>query len=186
MPPVYRRVTAGVGHTNIGYLSSKRDSKGRFSADSNSTPAVVEAWRWPSFRVKTKEALNSELPKFMEQITKWVQHVESNADEILSAALTPTFNKSKIYCPKDTLDLVRSARMEMTPARRGGSGIKEARLAISYGKGGNPFYAIYVHEMLSYKHEAPTRAKFLESAIKEDMPRIREIIQAGARKAVGG
>lgn len=88
--------------------------------------------------------------------------VEDGTPQDMAVAMEPTFEKSKVYCPKDTMDLVKSGYMAVEKFRNG------SRLEIGYGKDGTPDYAIFVHEMTYYTHEAPTQAKFLEQAINED------------------
>lgn len=42
-------------------------------------------------------------------------------------------------------------------------------------------YAIYVHENLDARHKSPTRAKFLERAVRENQNRIISIIRKHAK-----
>lgn len=80
----------------------------------------------------------------------------------LVTALEPTLAKAKYYCPKDTHELAESGYVEVR-AFRGA-----VRAEIGFARGGKPEYAVFVHEMTNYKHEAPTSAKFLQRAIDED------------------
>lgn len=104
----------------------------------------------------------------------FIDHLEQETPEALKEALEPTFEKSKVYCPKDKGDLVDSAYLEVVKFRNG------ARVEMGYAKGGNPDYAIFVHEM-PYRHEAPTRSKFLETAVDEDyyniLTRVAQLIK---------
>lgn len=98
---------------------------------------------------------------------KFVQNVEEAMPEILYEALGPTFEKSQEYCPVDTGALVESGYLEITEFR------KRSRVEIGYGLGGSPEYTAKVHENMEYKHEAPTRAKWLQIALEEDAEEIQ-------------
>lgn len=184
------RTSASVGHTNIGYLYSRRGANGQFVQGYSGAPAVIEAFQWASFRPMTRQGLQGHLAGYTKQIDSWVAHLAIKSPDIIKKVLQPTFEKSKLYCPKDTLALVRSARMEIKTSDSKPNGTTGAiktttTVSISYGKGGLPFYAIYVHEMLRYRHAPPTRAKFLEAAFKEDMSAIRQGLADSIRQASG-
>lgn len=199
MPPVYSKGSGGglrrsrvrmhVGPGSASFwnlLQNRRDQKGRFIRTEGAAPQFPEAWRWPSLRSYHKQALSGQLSALSEQIRLWSQHVTVNADRVLYNALQPTFEKSKVYCPKDTLLLVNSARLDVEPARESGGRKKAAVASISYGGRGVPFYAVYVHEILRYRHDPPTRAKFLESALREDMDKIKGKLIGNLRQVTGG
>jgi len=105
--------------------------------------------------------------------------MEEETAPIVVDALKPTFEKSQKYCPKDTGDLVSSGYLESRKFR--GNVVAE----IGYARGNKPSYAIYVHEMLEYRHKAPTRAKFLEAAIDEDLSDIQGRILKNLKIASG-
>lgn len=109
---------------------------------------------------------------------KFVQEAEKVTPSVLREALTPTFEKSQKYCPVDTGDLKKSGYLEV---RKQGRKIQSE---IGYGKGNRPFYAVFVHEMLNYKHKAPTRAKFLQAALQEDAHLISRRIRAAYKRMV--
>lgn len=124
-------------------------------------------------------------PDFVSQMNAVMKLVQTDLEYILNEfedvtpditveALKPTFEKSKVYCPKDTRELVESAYLEVVQRKRGGPIVE-----MGYGKGGKPRYAPYVHEMTTNKHEAPTRSKFLEAAINEDMFDLIDRVAAG-------
>lgn len=93
---------------------------------------------------------------------KWYcDQIDTFLPNDLTLALEPTLELSAYYCPKDTEALVNS-RYLATESYRGG-----ARCEIGYAKGGEPHYAIYVHEIPA-THEPPTCDKFLQRAIDED------------------
>lgn len=104
---------------------------------------------------------------------------ENATPEIMYDALKPTFEKSQRYTPYKTGDLRSSGYLEITEWR--GS----PQVEMGYGKGGHPDYTVYVHEMIEIPHQAPTRAKFLESAVNEDMGDIADRITVGYQRFIG-
>ena len=103
----------------------------------------------------------------------FVRRVMAVAPRATAIALLPTFAKSQIYCPKKTGDLVSSGYLEVKNrfASIFSRGV-EPFVEMGYGKNGQPPYALIVHEMMEYYHKPPTRAKWLEAAMKEDFPRL--------------
>jgi hypothetical protein len=189
--PKYQKIVgkANVGPNHLGFFNlkqNKKDASGKYTNTPGALPISVEAWRWPSLRAYHKQSLNGQLTKFSKDVESWVEHLGRNSHVIINNSLIPTFEKSKIYCPKVTLLLVQSGRLKVDYIKNtNGSGEKKARVSISYGSKLIPFYAVYVHEILSYNHEAPTRAKFLESAINEDRNSITEYIKQTAKTIIG-
>lgn len=144
--------------------------------------AVMGRQAFPGSDGSSAAALNRQfnqtLGEVMGNLNDFVRHMEGVSPDILADALEPTFGKAIDYCPKETHALVNSAFLE-TERFRGG-----ARAIIGFGRGGNPTYAIYVHEM-PYNHEAPTRSKFLEAAVDEDLDDIQRRIPAIVRGYAG-
>ncbi len=137
----------------------------------------------------TKPRYASE-PDFIKQVQKQVKALTSDLEYIFSQfeditpevtieALRPTFEKAKHYTPKDTNALVNSAYLEVV-----GSGSNK-KVEIGFAKGGHPRYAVYVHEMVHQKHAEPTRAKFLQTAIDEDIFQIIDRVAEGYRRFMG-
>lgn len=111
-------------------------------------------------------------------IAQWLGFQRAVLNALPSAgkfALGPTLTLAKRYCPKDTKALVNSGYLEITSRGAGGT------VEIGFGKGGVPHYALIVHEMLEYKHKAPTRAKFLQIAMQETRHSILARIAAQMR-----
>lgn len=109
-----------------------------------------------------------------------IAQVDEDTPEILLTALRPTFNKSQEYVPVKTGELKNSGYLEVNKVSSG------AVVEIGYGKKGIPNYAVYVHEFTSFYHKPPTRAKFLQAAIEEDMDAIQDRIVTAYRSMVGG
>lgn len=92
-----------------------------------------------------------------------IRNLEMATPTILYNALVPVFNKSQVYVPKKTGALMGSGHLEVGTDERGKP---EAR--ITYGDASTPYAAI-VHEFTHLNHEPPTRAKYLQSALEEEM-----------------
>lgn len=93
--------------------------------------------------------------------------------EVLEWAMEPTFEKAKKYTPVKTGALLASAFMEIRKEAKG------PRLVIGFASSGDPYYAIYVHEMVEHFHPLPTRSKFLTSAVMEDLGSIQDRLVQG-------
>lgn len=98
-----------------------------------------------------------------DQLIKIINAFEDVSEDIMIEALEPTMERARYYTPKDTHALVESAYLEKNSFRG------KPRVEIGFAKGGEPDYAAYVHEVLEFKHAAPTQAKFLERAVMEDL-----------------
>lgn len=105
--------------------------------------------------------------------------MEYASPDIMLAALGPTFEISKVLCPKDTGALVESGYLETTSTAKGAT-----RVEIGYARGGNPSYAIYVHEMTEYNHAPPTMAKWLQAAVMGDLDNIFKRLRDGYQSSM--
>jgi hypothetical protein len=186
----YNRVKGGIGVRNKGFLYARRNAKGQFSNMVEDDPVNVAAYNWPSLERYGDLIKGEQITKLISSISGWVKHMEYEGTHIVYNALLPAFNTSKIYCPKSPngsrgtpIRLVESARLKVELQK--GSETKMTA-TISYGHSGNPFYAVYVHELLRNKHEPPTRSKFLEMALIEHRTQIQRDLAAGAKQATTG
>lgn len=117
--------------------------------------------------------MNAQARAITDQLLGILDAAAEVSEDIMLEALQPTLEKAKYYCPKDTGDLVESAFLRVASFRG------KPRVEMGFAKGGDPYYAIYVHEILHYAHEPPTRAKFLEAAVKEDLDEIYRRLNRG-------
>lgn len=108
-----------------------------------------------------------------------IDQFEEVTPEIMVDALEPTFELSKEYCPVDTGKLVNSGYLEVTS--RG----KAPRAEIGYGRGGVPYYAVLVHEATWIGHQPPTRSKWLQAAVMEDLGNIYNRLAEGYAAFMG-
>jgi hypothetical protein len=113
------------------------------------------------------QAQMSELEKIY---TNLFNKIEGVLPEILLNALGPTKILAETYTPVKTGALRASSYLEVTD--RG----QTPRVELGFGKGGQPEYAVYVHEMVEIPHKPPTRAKFLQSAVLEDQANVEKRI----------
>lgn len=133
-------------HVNVGL--QRTPSKGLWP----SYPGYVAQMR------RQSKALTDALLDIFDQF-------EEVSEDIMLEALEPTFDKALMYTPVDTGDLKGSAYLEKATFRG------KPRVEMGFARGGKPNYAVYVHE-IPYNHAAPTRYKFLEQAMKEDLSSI--------------
>lgn len=138
----------------------------------------VKAPRYPSEPGYVK-SVNDAMKKIQADIQYIIDQFEDVTPDIMEEALQPTLELSKVYCPKDTGALVDSAYLEVSRYRG------KPSVEIGYAKGNRPDYAAYVHEMVEIPHAAPTRAKFLEAAVNEDVGNIIERVDSAYRRFMG-
>ncbi len=100
----------------------------------------------------------------------FISQVDDVLPKILEEALQPTFDLSQKYVP------VKSGRLKASGLFEVKTTAKKPRVELSYGKGGEPPYAVIVHEFTHLNHKSPTRAKYLQAAVEEDLGKVMERI----------
>lgn len=108
-----------------------------------------------------------------------VNKIQGATPEAIEYGLKPMWDLSQKYVPVDTGDLKSSGQFLVE--QRG----DKIEASISYGLGGKPEYAVYVHERLDVSHKAPTRAKFLQTAMNEKLGRVRPRVREFLRRETG-
>lgn len=123
--------------------------------------------RWPS-EAGYIAMMASAAKSITDQLLSVLDQFEDATEDIMIAALEPTFEKAISYTPVDTTALVKSAYLEKNSFRG------KPSVEMGFARGGVPNYAMYVHEITSYKHFNPSgaRAKFLQTAVQEDIDAI--------------
>lgn len=114
------------------------------------------------------QSVNTQLKDLQRSLQSIFDQFENASPSIMLDAVQPTFNKSQEYCPVRTGALRASGYAEIT-----GTG-KRPRVEVGYAKGGNPPYAVFVHEMTGIPHRPPTRSKWLQAALMEDLSVIKD------------
>lgn len=130
----------------------------------------------------SQAAYTRTIRKQMEQLERNLSKVMAELDDVtsqvLETALRPTFNKSQKFTPKDTGALRESGFLTVDKVARG------TRIQIGYGKAGKPPYAVFVHERTDLNHQAPTKAKFLQTALEEDSDVIPQRLLKAYKEAI--
>jgi hypothetical protein len=135
---------------------------------------------WPNERKDMSSVREQFRAKIVAPLQQMFDSLEDVSEEIIYDALEPTFDKSQMYCPELTGELRESGYLEIVTTKKG------PMVEIGYGRGGNPDYAVAVHERTDIKHEEPTRAKYLEAAVLEDLDNIRDRIFSAYRSVFNG
>lgn len=124
-------------------------------------------------------AIRQQMKALEDSISAVINELVDVTPDVLDEALRPTFEKSQKYVPVQTGALKASGYLNVDQA------YGHIRVEIGYGKAGDPFYAPYVHERMDLHHQAPTKAKFLQSAIEEDAQAIPQRIRIGYKQRMG-
>lgn len=118
--------------------------------------------------VSFSSSVNGNPYQQMQQIAARINQIFAEAadacPEAMLEALRPTKELADMYCPTDTGDMLASGYLEITDADGDNPTVE-----IGYGRGGEPYYTPIVHEDMNAKHKPPTRAKWLEVAMVEDL-----------------
>lgn len=124
--------------------------------------------------------VNAQMKAVQDDLEYIMEQFEDVTPEITLEALRPTFAKSQVYVPKDSMELHDSGYLEVVTFR--GS----PKVEMGYAKGGKPSYAMFVHEITSYAHKSPTQSKFLQRAVDEDIGQIIDRVYDGYRRFMNG
>jgi hypothetical protein len=111
-------------------------------------------------------AANVEMQKIERRLSTIINKLQIVTPEALEYGVEPIFNKSQELVPVDTMALKNSGFIDSELRPEG------ARVVVGYAPNGQPSYAIFVHEMVDYHHEAPTQAKFLQTAFQMHLPEV--------------
>jgi hypothetical protein len=84
-----------------------------------------------------------------------------------------------VYAPVLTGALRASGYLEKVGFRG------KPRVEIGFGRGGDPDYAAFVHEAVDIPRRAPTRSKYLEAAVMEDLDQIYRRLGEGYKTFTG-
>lgn len=116
-------------------------------------------------------SVQSQMAKIEDAYEQLFEAIREASPEIIYNALIPTKALAEYYTPVKTGKLRASSYLEVT--QRG----EMPRVELGFAKGGDPPYAVYVHEMVQNYHVAPTRSKFLQAAVLEDIDNVRARIE---------
>jgi hypothetical protein len=111
-----------------------------------------------------------------------IKHLKGVTPEVLRNALEPVFDKSQEYVPQKTGALRASGELEVIGAM---GSAHEPEGSITYGNS-EAWYAALVHEYVWLNHEPPTRAKYLQSALEEEIDSFLSSLAVDYAMALGG
>jgi len=115
--------------------------------------------------------VRAQFKEVMQNLNKIIQAIEGATPKAIEYASEPILERSLELVPRDTEALANSAYLE----------VQGNTVEIGYAKGGNPYYAVFVHEDMEAYHKPPTQAKFLQQAVNEQLgeiePRIRDYLE---------
>jgi hypothetical protein len=109
-----------------------------------------------------------------------VKGIEGATPQVIKRAMEPTYAKSQVYCPYRSGVLRQSGYLEIVAFRQ------QPRVEMGYARGGQPYYAVLVHENLEMSHRPPTRARWLADAVSEDWQVMQDRIKSGVRDMFEG
>ena len=124
------------------------------------------------------KSMRASMQQIIDNYQDFVDSVEEVTPQVLMNSLEPTFQKSQNYCPVDSGKMKASGYLIDTTFRG------HPRVELGYGKNGEPDYTARQHEDLEFRHKAPTRAKWLQSALEEDAQDVQQRIIDGMKGAV--
>lgn len=122
---------------------------------------------------------NSAMRALQKEIMSALKQFEDVTPEILLSVMQPIFEESQVLVPVSTGDLKNSGYVELTSFRG------TPTVEIGYAKGGNPWYAMYIHEMINIPHKPPTQAKFLEKPVNDHLSTLQDDIANAYKKFSG-
>lgn len=136
----------------------------RFTAGFGRAPGNVRPGSTASWAKKSMGNAKQDMAQIIRRYESLIKNLEGVTPTVLYNALLPVFNRSQVYVPKKTGALMDSGRLDVFPAGPGG----KTTASITYGGKDAPYAAI-VHEGTWMNHAAPTRSKFLQAALEEEL-----------------
>lgn len=137
-------------------LAQALASVGTKRASRSTNPVAVASNRY-------RDEMNRQFKAIMSTYAKVLETIDNVTPQIMYEALEPTLALAKSYTPKKTGALRESGYLEKQSVKG------KPFVVIGFAKGGTPAYAPIVHERVDLAHAYPTRSKFLEAALLEDM-----------------
>jgi hypothetical protein len=126
------------------------------------------------------QSVNAQLKDLQFAIQSIADQMGEVSPFIAQEAWAPTFAKARAWCPRKTGALVGSGYLEITSFSK-----SSPHVEMGFGRGGDPPYTVYVHEQVNHYHAPPTRAKWLQAAVLEDIGVLWSRLQAGYRAFMG-
>lgn len=140
---------------------------------------VTEGSRASFNKAYSKDARES-MKEVVAGFTSVVDSIKKITPDALIEALSPTFDKAQKYCPKDTRALVESGLLETETEHD----FSKPKASITFGRGLH--YAAIVHERTDLHHKPPTRSKYLQAAVEEDLGVMKRRFARAIKRVMGG
>jgi len=115
------------------------------------------------FRKAAIGSARADMADIISRYEAFVSGLKDMTPTVLFNALQPVFNRSQIYVPKKTGALAASGEINVFPLAG-----DSAEGEIVYGNS-EAWYASLVHEYVWLNHAAPTRSKYLQAALEEEI-----------------
>lgn len=140
-------------------------STARFSTnlDQGRTGGRVREGSFTFHRRQSASSAKTNMQDVVRRYSEMITGMQSVTGDILQEILEPVLHKAMIYCPVRTGDLRGSGRIVVEVSSK-----HRASATILFGNSGVK-YAALVHERTQVFHAPPTRAKFLQSALEEEL-----------------
>lgn len=126
-------------------------------------PGGVKANSRAAFRKSSTQNARQDMAEIIRRYETLIRHLENITPQILFNAVQPVRNRAAVYVPKKTGALAASERIQFGVSEGG-----KPMVSLTYGDE-SAWYAAIVHEMVGLNHESPTRAKYLQAALEEEM-----------------
>lgn len=152
------------------------------------TRASVGRVRFGKNVYSAEVAVGMDVREQMKHLTRNLEDLISNLQQLTEPALyygmQPIWEESQTIVPVDTGDLKASGFFNVNTS---GATVSAE---IGYARGGDPSYAVFVHENLEMYHKPPTTAKFLQNPfnhhLDEVVPRVvRYMVDSTGLEIVG-
>lgn len=114
------------------------------------------------YRKHATISARADMEEIIRKYERLIRALENVTPTALQNALEPVFAKAMEYAPRDTGALRQSGRLSVT----GTKGAVEGEITFGDSRA---WYASLVHEYVWLNHTPPTRAKFLQAALEEEI-----------------
>jgi hypothetical protein len=141
-------------------------------------PGRVREGSQAYFRKSATLSARADMADIVKKYEMLIRHLGNVTPDILENALIPVFDKSQEYVPVKTGLLKESGVLEVSD--EGG----QPQAEIIYGNA-EAWYAALVHEYVWLNHEPPTRAKYLQSAMEEELDSVMSSLLVDYTTALG-
>lgn len=112
---------------------------------------------------ESTQSAKASMAAILSRYESLIRNMKGITPVALRDALQPAFNKSQVYVPKKTGALMESGQLNVFP-----SDGETVEAEIVYGSD-EAWYAALIHESVWLNHVSPTRSKYLQAAMEEEL-----------------